>query len=1244
MTDDHNDENQHPDDVLRCPVCDAIFYHLDAYELHLTYHCVDDMYSEKSEIMDEITDFSLETVPPIAEKEQLFELTMDDTKHKKKKHKKHKKSKKSAITLDQFLNMNTDVFGEDLDFQGIEEVPSQIITKRLKKPTKKQAQSKLLPNIEKLKRQGIVIKKKAGTTIAPPTKPLETKKVINKTPKIVPQTQSKTLATPNDVLTKLINQNNSQLKIVKRKSGLEIKNTNEDTKELQQDSPAVDDQVPVENTEPNGNQTTSSISKENNDLVTQENKKTDDPGTDNDAYPNNTSRKSQIITNPEKNTKFLVTNDEDDNKSQSILDEMNEEADITHTKNVMNVADKLTALRNNSNIIIKSSQQSVPNVINNKVTIPSNDADGNISDHEEETDPDINGHSDKNDSLYALKHLSHLIVKSCIQEKNPASKLDNTQGLDNKVEQSAINKIAHLMRNSPAKIVTNTAINPSTVVPQSNIPLKAKVIDSEGSYFGTDDEIDEPNDKTVSEPVQANKLASILNSPHINIQTIKKSPIVVPQKESQTEKLPKNEKSSADLLKHLKNVTAKPVSVNKTVNAAVLSPKLSPKLTPNTIKKEPATPSVKHSKAIQEDVEIFNIDDSDSDEAYTHTTQITKPENKESPAPNKSVAVLKNINKNITIKSVNNHNTSHKDIDKAQVKEFDSDCDDDVANEEVHRSPLPSNSGNPKLSIPQINQKQSVLNNVLKNLSKNITVKSGNTSPGHFTTSHDQNSRDSPFAQEDEGAESDTDSLPGRVKITEMDNASDEEVNREHTDMKDNTPQDNVKVQYPDDSNSDKDEGNYNEEFDRNFSDEDIETHIPANAVKNNKNYPISNPNIDSLKNVCKDLVIKPPSQTMNKTSQLPSSSDEIPPFAKSLSNQISIKNIKQGSNCNKQVATISSNSRNTEPTAGRSMNKSAINQKMASSSNQVNTVNKEVKTIKTFQSQTQTKTVIQEITTTVTKTIKTVNQSMKQEIRNTGQSSSAKIQQANNINFQGIKVRQTAPMVGPRVRNPGMRPTRPSLAAPIRASNQLVPVRPRFNSVRQSNPRMPIIRPSISGQLRPQFGAQVKVAPGVITNTVKRPNPESPGHFSCFKKPKESLFPETDFSHLIQNKHEGEPSAQFSSTMQMSKSNFACTTKTVKGNSVVTSTQMKSEISASSQQLGKLRNLSGLSIVKTSQANQSHTEEISATKQNTLDAIQKLQSQGLLVKKPRLVGEENEHSNPVSDNEEHFSDEEHDS
>lgn len=50
MRDDHSDENQSPDDVLRCPLCEAIFYHLDAYELHLTFHSSEDLYSEENEM------------------------------------------------------------------------------------------------------------------------------------------------------------------------------------------------------------------------------------------------------------------------------------------------------------------------------------------------------------------------------------------------------------------------------------------------------------------------------------------------------------------------------------------------------------------------------------------------------------------------------------------------------------------------------------------------------------------------------------------------------------------------------------------------------------------------------------------------------------------------------------------------------------------------------------------------------------------------------------------------------------------------------------------------------------------------------------------------------------------------------------------------------------------------------------------------------------------------------------------
>lgn len=50
MRDDHSDENQSPDDILRCPLCEAIFYHLDAYELHLTFHSSNDLYSEENEM------------------------------------------------------------------------------------------------------------------------------------------------------------------------------------------------------------------------------------------------------------------------------------------------------------------------------------------------------------------------------------------------------------------------------------------------------------------------------------------------------------------------------------------------------------------------------------------------------------------------------------------------------------------------------------------------------------------------------------------------------------------------------------------------------------------------------------------------------------------------------------------------------------------------------------------------------------------------------------------------------------------------------------------------------------------------------------------------------------------------------------------------------------------------------------------------------------------------------------------
>lgn len=44
MGDDHNNEDQSPDEVMRCPLCEAIFYNMDAYKEHLTFHSIDDIY------------------------------------------------------------------------------------------------------------------------------------------------------------------------------------------------------------------------------------------------------------------------------------------------------------------------------------------------------------------------------------------------------------------------------------------------------------------------------------------------------------------------------------------------------------------------------------------------------------------------------------------------------------------------------------------------------------------------------------------------------------------------------------------------------------------------------------------------------------------------------------------------------------------------------------------------------------------------------------------------------------------------------------------------------------------------------------------------------------------------------------------------------------------------------------------------------------------------------------------------
>lgn len=268
----------------------------------------------------------------------------------------------------------------------------------------------------------------------------------------------------------------------------------------------------------------------------------------------------------------------------------------------------------------------------------------------------------------------------------------------------------------------------------------------------------------------------------------------------------------------------------------------------------------------------------------------------------------------------------------------------------------------------------------------------------------------------------------------------------------------------------------------------------------------------------------------------------------------------------------------------------------------------------------------------------------MKQEVRNSFQTNSPVVSQriqgirpSQSKNLQGVVIRHASTMSGAGPSNT-IAQIRPASSI-VRPSKQIVPVRPSLNVARPNNPRMAVGKkitpsPSLNKQV---IGRPLKISPtAMATANTKRPNTEDvSGPFSCFKKPKESLIPVSDIPSFTSSGSEG--TAQFTSASHNSSSNFISTTKIVKGKSVMTAKQMKSEVNATSQQLNRLSNQSGLKIMtsqhKQSQAVQEHSES-SPMKRTTLEAIQRLQQQGLLVKKPRVeVNEANENSDHDVDN-----------
>ncbi|XP_063825681.1 uncharacterized protein LOC135075239 [Ostrinia nubilalis] len=1289
INDDHSDENQSPEDVLRCPVCDAIFFHLDAYELHITFHSKEDLYSEKNEMFEQLTEFSLETVPPQMEKVENAEpqdiesemqavgvetfleraignsldKTEDEHRVKTKKHKKHKKSKKSAITLNEFLNMNKDVFGEGLDFQGVEEVPRQVVTKRLKqkKPTMAAIKSLESSNLEKLKKQGIIVKMK------PTKKPMLQKivvgdKVLTKIPAIENKSSTQIQSTSDEVLSKLINQSNNQIKIVKKISSQE---NAEESEENDKSFKTSDDQTNLCERGP---------TPENIEVECDVNVPSETTSSENEAKEESTSKVKTAQTIAQNNYRddsvhndvicpkkeeASASNKSDDDEDRHDHDHV-EKDNFNEEKNITQKT--VIPLHSKNKLISEKPPCSTISNMEDAITAKN----GSINNTEDKTECDLERNSkspvDQNNTLNALKHLSHLITIKPVSSKKgsaPASPAptpteqkvssflepQNDSDLDEKDEiqtpekqkeiypepvkeknESPLNKLEHLKKLS--KNITIKSL--------SHSPKNDKDMDSDDEEETNNTLEKNASVLNVSNAAKGTCLSKNLDSKSQSSPVTKTLQNLKVTNEKETLK-----SSNIDLLKHLSNVTAKPVSTIKSKVQESNAP-IKRNIVPNLVKKIEK----------EQEVEIFNIDDSD-DEVPSINTPPSKPNVSEN-TPIKSIEKLKNISQSVNVKSINQQGSPLRKNNVQQIKvekmpskvpfslsQFSEDEDDD---NQTLNNLIPPNKQTQAL-------KNDNLQKTLKGLSKHITIKSGIPSPSLSVKSgKDQDPKDTFDEDPDNAGDSDSDSYKGGVKISEIteDNGMSDDDMADQVDMNEIVP-----VTSPAEPHSDDDDHDFDDDPDGNLS--DLEYHIKSSTLKKPTNITAQMLN---LQNMNKNITIKSLSEKKGTAPKL----DQTKPM---LNTDLSIKPFKQSKPETRDAVETAVNKK----IKNASQITRSVNQNTASCSQQ-NTVNKEV-TVKTFQ----TKTVIQEITTTVTKTIKTVNQTVKQEVQNVQSNQRVQGMKSSNQvkNFQGVTVKQATPPAGTKVKGAAvnrppigtpvrpsnqlvpvrpsnqMVPVRPSnqivpirpsnqivpvrpsnQIVPVRPCNQLVPVRPATNTARMSRPRMAGPKkavPSTSGNQQKQF----KMSPHAV-NTTKRPTDEPAGHFSCFKKPKESLIPVSDIPTFT-NDQSSEAVVQYSSS-QMSKSNFSSATKTVKGSKVVTSTQMRSEMSASTQQLERLNSMSGLKVVKTSQMKASKVEEKcesseqSASKRNTLEAIEKLQKQGLLVKKPRLdVSNDSDHS-----------------
>lgn len=910
-------------------------------------------------------------------------------------------------------------------------------------------------------------------------------------------------------------------------------------------------------------------------------------------FGNNITIKS--MTSPAKHL-----NEENESKEQdsSKLDEYDQNP--MESKNVPNIGPSNVLKNLGKNITVKSTSPSIKQSEDNT----NNEQYDSDFDEYDETPTETkniekvistNFSAQVGTSTHVLKNLSkHITVKSTslyvkqpkdIDEQEAARKLDAYN--ESPVENKTIKKVDSMGLSMPRTVISRPKIAPE---------VKQK---------------------------QISRLPSAVLHSEVKEENLS---------EQFTDEVENSNIQSRNLLKHLKNITAKPLSTPKRSQQITA---MSRNTTVSNAKDNNHLWKSVHKNESTEDIETFNIDDSDSDDAGKPTYQIKNVPKKIEPCknevkPNAALNAIKNIGKHITVKSSNNQ--TNQTMKGAITERHDSDAfsDDEIDNDTIHHQSNSIFEDKPRKSLGNIppttykatTQRDETFKQVFKNLGKHITINSKTTisqSVQHASLDLKQNAYTA--------NNRDADPFSGRVKIRDVteETFSDDDAN--------NFENKGIVTHSSECSNSGDDY--FPEDMD------DYDEFASQPLAMNSVNHNLKSPSEGLLKNISKNITVKSLNErnieNIGKCSVTSLEKDKLLGQNRS-SNKLTVRSINQNKPDTRNESATSRSQSNTH--YKRIVEASTSNQSAKSivpeSSDIINNVNKEVK-VKTFQSET----VIEEVTTTVTKTIRRVNQ-VNQQVYNASETSvTPKInQQVNNPklgsynqqtkNFQGLSVRQTSPgMVSPKIRQ--AIPLRPTTSTPNRPSNQPAPIRPNPNIRPNSSPRMQIKN---MAQQQRSFGKPLKIAPNAMNQIIKRPAAEdTSGPFSCFKKPKESLIPGNDTA--------AGSSSDFHYTSSSQTSKFCSTAKIAKDNAVVTKTQMRSQSITQQQQMGRHGNLSGLKIAQCKQVSQVERSEANSSKRSALEAIEKLQKQGLLIKKPKVVEHDFDPRNSDDEYDEEFQDDE---